>query len=217
MKRSLVMTRLVSRTSLLGFALIHAIHVVILLLPTLMLTGRLQFDGPLAVFAILVALAAALESHFVQPSFNAASASIHDASAIRIASMVGGLLLLSFWSAQIERFVTHFDLPFLQFVGILAVAVGIVLRIQAIRTLGPAFNSDISVGPCVVDHGIYRWLGHPSEIGLLMIAIGGSVILGSLCTAFAMVVTLAPISAWRIRRENRVLTRISNRVSTPLI
>ena len=159
-------------------------------------------------FASLITIAAVLESRFAQPAFNVASANICDVRAIQVASLVGVLLLVTFWSAQIEHFAMLFKSPFFEIVGTLIVGIGIALRVQAIRTLGPAFNSDICVGSCVIDHGIYRRLRHPSEIGLLMIAIGAPVVLGSLCTAIAATVLLVPISVWRIQRENRVLLAI---------
>ena len=195
-------------STLLVFVLVHAIHLAILLLPTLILAGPSQVDVAVALFASLVTIAAVLESRFVQPAFDGASATICDVRAMHVASIVGVLLLVTFWLAQIEHFAMLFKSPLLEIVGTLFVATGIALRVQAIRTLGPAFNSDICIGSGVIDHGIYRWLRHPSEVGLLMIAIGGPVVLGSLCTAVAATVLFMPISAWRIQRENRVLASI---------
>jgi protein-S-isoprenylcysteine O-methyltransferase Ste14 len=82
---------------------------------------------------------------------------------------------------------------------------GIILRVEAIRALGNQFVSDIRVERLIVRDGIYAWLRHPSEIGLLLIAIGSSLLLGSIFTAVAAAILLLPTSLWRMDRENVAL------------
>ena len=93
--------------------------------------------------------------------------------------------------------------------GGLLLAAGIALRVEAIRALGPRFVSDIRVGKSIVRKGIYALLRHPSEIGLLLIAIGGPLLLGATFTAIAAVILLVPTSLWRMHREDIALAAAS--------
>lgn len=80
----------------------------------------------------------------------------------------------------------------LSLVGLVPIAVGIVLRLLAMRALGDAFTSETVFVPGrpVVTTGLYRWTRHPSDLGLVLYA-GGLAILGAsaLAGAFAIVVT----------------------------
>jgi protein-S-isoprenylcysteine O-methyltransferase Ste14 len=75
----------------------------------------------------------------------------------------------------------------------------------AIQALGNQFISDIQVGSEIVRDGIYAWLRHPSEIGLLLIAAGGPLLVGAPLTAITALLLLLPISLWRMRREDLAL------------
>ncbi|WP_165698770.1 methyltransferase family protein [Bremerella volcania] len=82
---------------------------------------------------------------------------------------------------------------------------GIFLRASAIHALGPRFVSDVCCDAPPVSVGIYRYLRHPSEIGLLAITVGGPLVLQAPWSALVAGCVLAPISMWRIRREDKVL------------
>ncbi len=62
------------------------------------------------------------------------------------------------------------DAP-LVLVGTGAMVLGLALRRAAVRALGAAFTARIVVGERVVS-GPYRWLDHPSELGLLLASLG---------------------------------------------
>jgi len=82
---------------------------------------------------------------------------------------------------------------------------GIALRLWSIATLGAAFASALD-SPRLVTTGPYRWMRHPSEVGLLAAMLGSSLVLAS---GFALLATLAafPIAAVRCRREDAALAR----------
>jgi protein-S-isoprenylcysteine O-methyltransferase len=93
--------------------------------------------------------------------------------------------------------------------GSLLVVAGIALRAVAIRTLGPAFTSEIVAAPgrALVTRGVYAWLRHPSEIGLFAVALGIAC-LGNSAAALGVVATLlAPSILIRVAREDRALGR----------
>lgn len=121
---------------------------------------------------------------------------------MRVASLVGLSMLATFWIAQIERQLTHIESWAVHVLGAILLALGVGLRVVAIQALGPRFISDIRVEGAIVREGIYAWVRHPSEVGLLLIVAGGPLLLGSPITATAATVFLMPFSGWRMYREN---------------
>jgi protein-S-isoprenylcysteine O-methyltransferase Ste14 len=92
-------------------------------------------------------------------------------------------------------------------VGALAVAAGMVVRIWAVRTLGRWFTTVVRVADDqeVVSDGPFRWVRHPSYLGLLLILAG----LGLMLTDWVsfLLAVLVPLAAlvWRIQVEERAL------------
>ncbi|MFZ5830218.1 MAG: methyltransferase family protein [Planctomycetota bacterium] len=189
-------------------ALGHTIHMALLLLPTALLVGPGGVGPSAATFAILVVLATVAESTLTSPCSRSEAARNGDPVAVRVAGMVETALLAAFWAAQVEAVALGPGPLLLQIAGGGSVAAGILLRLGAIRTLGPRFVTDIDpVGP-IVREGIYAWLRHPSEVGLLLLAVGGPMLLGSPLTTLAAAVTFPSVSLRRIRREDAALAAI---------
>ncbi|HEY4238424.1 MAG TPA: isoprenylcysteine carboxylmethyltransferase family protein [Kofleriaceae bacterium] len=88
-------------------------------------------------------------------------------------------------------------------IGAVILVGGIALRLWAIRTLGDAFATAIAPRR-IVRTGPYRWLRHPSELGLVLAAAGGAVWLGS-ALGLAVAALLVPLSIVRARRENAAI------------
>lgn len=84
---------------------------------------------------------------------------------------------------------------------------GIALRAWAIGSLGQWFLDAPVVLPAQprVQHGIYRWCSHPSEIGLLMILAAMSLLLASWLGAFFWGLVMVTLSAVRVAVEERAL------------
>jgi protein-S-isoprenylcysteine O-methyltransferase Ste14 len=89
--------------------------------------------------------------------------------------------------------------------GIALIAVGATLRVIAIVQLGSAFRTRLD-SPTLVTSGIYRWLRHPSEYGLVAIAAGTAVALASWVAALAAC-AIAALAIVRTRGENAALRR----------
>lgn len=178
------------------------------MLPTILLVPFWDWRWPVVCFAIIVLMAGVLESASVTVATTIGERSVADPLAIRVASMVGLLLLAVFWAAQIESSIHDWQQIQVQIIGGCLMTCGVVLRIVAIRTLGNAFVTDIRCNQSIVHHGIYRWLRHPSEVGMLLMAFGAPVLLLAPLTACFAIVALGSVSTWRIRRENRVLEPI---------
>ncbi len=198
----------------------HIVHLGVLLLPTFLLAGplaigRTAIGWPIVCFALGITAAGVLESVFLRPPVQASDISVQDRLALRVSLFVGIGLLAVFWAAQIEWLFYGRRLFAIQVIGASILASGIFLRVEAIRTLGTQFVTDIRVEGSIVRHGIYAWLRHPSEIGLLLIAIGGPLLLGSIFTAVAAAILLLPTSAWRMVRENTALTEWQRQNANP--
>jgi protein-S-isoprenylcysteine O-methyltransferase Ste14 len=99
-------------------------------------------------------------------------------------------------------------LPWLWYLtGALLVGAGLAVRIWAVTTLGRWFTTVVRVAEDqhVVSDGPYRWVRHPSYLGLLLILAG----LGLMLTDWLslLLVVLLPLATlvWRIRVEERAL------------
>jgi isoprenylcysteine carboxyl methyltransferase (ICMT) family protein YpbQ len=95
-------------------------------------------------------------------------------------------------------------------IGILLVFLGVVLRIVAIRTLGPMWSFHVALldGHCIVNKGIYKYIKHPAYIGNMYL-IGLALIFGA---PFSSVVTLLFFLIFliiRIPKEELLLSRLS--------
>ncbi len=89
-------------------------------------------------------------------------------------------------------------------VGGVLMAAGIALRAAAMRALAADFVSEARPTARLCDSGIYRWLRHPSETGLLCFALGAAVASGALGAWLALGV-LVTLSLLRIEREESAL------------
>jgi protein-S-isoprenylcysteine O-methyltransferase Ste14 len=120
---------------------------------------------------------------------------------------IGATLLLVFWVSLIQPTGHQFAPLYLGYVAVLCMVSGIVLRIFAIRTLGPMFTDEIVLlsNHKLVTSGVYGLLRHPSEAGVLLFAIGTTVWLGSYPGLLLSLLVLAPLCAWRILIEDRLL------------
>jgi protein-S-isoprenylcysteine O-methyltransferase Ste14 len=90
---------------------------------------------------------------------------------------------------------------------------GIALRIWSIVALGPAFATRLDT-PVLVTHGPYRYLRHPSEVGLTAAMLGGALILGSF-VALAATVLAVPVAIARCAREDRALAPLRGPAERP--
>jgi len=185
------------------------LHALVLLVPSGLLFLVQSWNWELLSFVSLILTAGVTESFSISNEDEFGQKSVVDPLAIRVAMVTGICILLLLWLAQVEyAFPIAFlspQPPWLSVCGAMLLIGGIGLRAIAIRTLGKHFVSDICCPGPPVNHGIYRWVAHPSEIGLLMIVVGGCGLLSAVATTMLAVGVLVPISLWRTRRENWVL------------
>lgn len=96
------------------------------------------------------------------------------------------------------------------------IAVGVALRVTAIRTLREDFVSATVVPARLCQHGVYRWMWHPSEIGLMIAATGTAAAAGSLIAAALTGLVLVPLSLARTRAEDRLLASLRRTGAVPV-
>ncbi len=183
----------------------HVLHLVIVLLPTLILYGAAAGQSSVLLFAALIIAAGLIESMLVTPPEHESN---RDTQALKVAAFVGITMLIVFWGAQAEFWIIQRRSLALCACGAGMVITGIFLRASAIHALGPRFVSDIYCDAPPIANGIYRYFRHPSEVGLLAIALGGPLVLQAPWSALVAGCILLPVSAWRIHRENKVLSAI---------
>jgi protein-S-isoprenylcysteine O-methyltransferase Ste14 len=90
-------------------------------------------------------------------------------------------------------------------IGACVMSAGVLLRCAAIYTLGDRFVSELRADTPLVRSGVYRWLDHPSEVGLLSLTFGAAMLFRSVPAAGVWVALLLPLTIARVRRENEFL------------
>ena len=112
-----------------------------------------------------------------------------------------GCLLFCILVAAISRAA---DGPWMA-VGGLAMLAGIGLRGASLAALGAGFTSPSAAGTELITRGVYGRVRHPSETGLLLIALGAGIAGTSLVAVALWIVVLLPVTMARLRIEERAL------------
>ncbi|MCE9545039.1 MAG: isoprenylcysteine carboxylmethyltransferase family protein [Planctomycetia bacterium] len=195
-----------------------ALNAAILAVP-LLLTGniaRAWRDPAVDIFFLLATafVVGELTTMRFGPQCKNSATSEADRQARRFAAWTGAALLLTFWAALAEHMLRQgapqswqcSDFVWIT-VGSAMLLVGIALRYAAIHTLRQHFVTEVLVraDQPLVCRGLYRVVRHPSEIGLLLLAVGVCVLLASPLAAAFSLATLLPLIAQRIRQEDSQL------------
>jgi protein-S-isoprenylcysteine O-methyltransferase Ste14 len=94
--------------------------------------------------------------------------------------------------------------------GLIAMWLGLAIRVWAVATLGRAFRTTVEVDPgqAVITSGPYRWVRHPSYSGLLLIVAGCGLASGNWFALAVCAVLPLPALLWRIRVEEAELSLV---------
>ncbi len=126
----------------------------------------------------------------------------------RWAAATGGLLLLLFWACLIERCLSEPLGSWLQTLGGALLLSGVTLRALAVRTLGYNFRTEIeNVEGVLVREGVYRFVRHPSETGLLAASLGVALLLQSMLGLVIWCGALLPVTLARLSLEESALAQ----------
>ena len=98
----------------------------------------------------------------------------------------------------------------LEAVGVAVMWLGLAVRVSAVAALGAAFRTTVEVEPgqVVVSSGPYRWIRHPSYLGLLLVVVGFGLAAGSAPAVVACLVLPLPALVRRIQLEEAELSRV---------
>jgi protein-S-isoprenylcysteine O-methyltransferase Ste14 len=94
----------------------------------------------------------------------------------------------------------------LRWAGVALAAIGLVLRISAIRQLGSRFSPRLAVQRQhpLETTGLYRRIRHPGYLGSFLAALGAVLAFGS-ALGFAPLLLFAALIGWRVRGEEKLL------------
>ena len=121
--------------------------------------------------------------------------------------VTGMALLVFFWIDLLGYRQINVEWAWWHLIGAPVLLAGIGLRVLAIQTLNKHFVSHIALrhDHRLIQHGLYRWLRHPSELGLILVC-AGILLWQSVPEALCfMLLVILPLSIFRIYREDAVL------------
>ena len=97
----------------------------------------------------------------------------------------------------------------IQYLGLLLIPAGLVLREWAILKLGRFFSRTVQVetGHTIITDGPYRWIRHPSYTGMILMYLGIAFAIGTWLGVFVTVGLMLGASMYRISVEEKVLIK----------
>lgn len=92
-------------------------------------------------------------------------------------------------------------------IGLLIILFGFIIRWMAIIQLKNAFTVDVAIGTeqKLITDGMYKYIRHPSYLGLLMIMIGFAICMNSFASILVIVIPMVLVVLYRISVEEKVL------------
>lgn len=188
------------------------IHLVVLLLPLAWLAGPkgMSLHSPaMWLFCLLMSLFFCVEASASIRSGLSGQIHARGVRAPWLPYITGCAILLVIWVSLFAVASSSRADAWALVPGTLLLLAGVVVRGRAMKDLGRLFLNHVSL---TVDHrlmttGIYRWVRHPSESGLLLICIGASWFAASPLAFFLTVMVLMPSTLTRIRLEDHLLAR----------
>ncbi len=176
-----------------------ALNAAILTIPWLV-AGRSGDSRAFAAFLVLVTIFCFVEASLVDEVPRG------ERNLAALATMTGLAILGTFVVAMLtEGRSVHDGLAIV--CGASLMTAGVALRCIAVFTLGSRFVSELRVPPGepLVRSGVYRWLDHPSEVGLILLTAGAPLLFRSVGSAMVWALVLVPLTRARIKAEIRFL------------
>ena len=95
----------------------------------------------------------------------------------------------------------------IRYAGLLVIIAGMIIRFIAIRTLGNFFTVNLAVHSDhrIIQHGLYKFIRHPSYSGLLISFIGLGLSMNNWLSLLLVVVPILLIMLHRINIEEKML------------
>lgn len=99
------------------------------------------------------------------------------------------------------------DNPFIQYIGLLLVLIGVALRLKIVLSLGKYFTVDVTIkdGHQLKKDGFYKYLRHPSYSASILSFIGFGISLNNWLSLLIISVLIFTAFVYRISVEEKVL------------
>jgi protein-S-isoprenylcysteine O-methyltransferase Ste14 len=125
----------------------------------------------------------------------------------RCLALANGLAMLGLCWLSLITGATLSIASALPWIGLAMMLGGAALRHAAIRALGENFVTEVTVTASqrLVRAGIYSYIRHPSETGLLLGMLGVAVLLSSWMGFAFWLIVLIPLALWRLQLEEAAL------------
>jgi protein-S-isoprenylcysteine O-methyltransferase Ste14 len=120
--------------------------------------------------------------------------------------ITGGLLLIILLLTIIFRYQFN-DGEYLQAIGFIIGAIGVVILITGIMTLGKNFTTSINP-KSLVTYGIYSKIRHPIFIGVILVYLGIELIFQSIYGLLLVIFVLIPFYIYSAIEEEKMLSKI---------
>jgi len=124
-------------------------------------------------------------------------------------------ILLAVWGSVLAAFimrVTGFGSLHgnAQYVGIVLMAAGILLREWSVFSLGRSFSVAVTTRPdqVLVTRGPYRWIRHPAYTGTILTLVGIALSLGTASGATVVLILVLVAFSYRVRIEEKAMLRV---------
>lgn len=116
-------------------------------------------------------------------------------------------VVLGFGAQFVRGAHIHWTLPVLHLAAVCLLLAGLVIRWSAILTLGRLFTVDVAIHAEheVVQHGLYRFMRHPSYTGLLIAFLGVGLYFENWLSVVGVMVPVTLGVLYRVEREERAL------------
>jgi protein-S-isoprenylcysteine O-methyltransferase len=120
---------------------------------------------------------------------------------------IGICILIVFWISVYEYAYNYQSNLIQTVVGCLLFIFGIAVRYISIKTLNKYFVSHVALlkNHQLITNGIYSFVRHPSELGLLSICFGVVFLLSSIKGLWVVIFVLLPLVIYRISMEDKLL------------
>jgi protein-S-isoprenylcysteine O-methyltransferase Ste14 len=130
---------------------------------------------------------------------------MQDRCSFRIIQVIG---IIGITAAMVFRYLNWAITPgVIQYVGLLFILAGLILREWAVIKLGRFFSRTVQIKSDhqLITDGPYRWLRHPAYTGMVLVYMGIALALGTWLGAVITTGFMLAATVYRIRVEEQVL------------
>jgi protein-S-isoprenylcysteine O-methyltransferase Ste14 len=121
--------------------------------------------------------------------------------------VIGITNTIAILSALFIAFPLSMSFP-VQYIGLLIVVLGLILRIYSVLVLGRYFTVDVNISNdhILVDNGVYKFIRHPSYLGSIISFTGFGLSLNNWISFVIIIIAIPAVMIYRIKIEEKALS-----------